>query len=333
MPKFMDKTGEITKAANGQAMKIIKYRSSTDVDIQFEDGTIVQHKTYNNFIKGQVLNPNYNKQVNRMGETKLNRLGKRMTIIAYRGASDIDVQFDSGYIKEHCSYNYFKKGKIEDKSENKHIGVHKMMNCGIGATVIEHISGEIYKIRFDDGLVKDKIDIRNFYKGSVKHPDYNVKTLKSTENARTHIGEHRVTKYGETVEIIDAKSMTKMLVRFLEADKTVWTDYKSFTSDSMNSKKHRITKDTYTLKQYCKDKNIEKYYQKLLGYRKITNILDYDELVESYKNFCNKYNINMDQVFKFRREHPELTDEQVIIHFRPDCYINIFGELIGPIHD
>ena len=44
-------------------MTIIKYRKSEDIDIQFEDETIVKNKTYNNFKKGNIKNPNYKKKV------------------------------------------------------------------------------------------------------------------------------------------------------------------------------------------------------------------------------------------------------------------------------
>ena len=33
-------------------MTIIAYRNSNDIDIQFEDGTIVQHRDYRSFSEG-----------------------------------------------------------------------------------------------------------------------------------------------------------------------------------------------------------------------------------------------------------------------------------------
>lgn len=43
---------------NGQCAKIVKYRNSGDIDILFEDGTLVEHRTLNRFLKGQIENPN-----------------------------------------------------------------------------------------------------------------------------------------------------------------------------------------------------------------------------------------------------------------------------------
>jgi hypothetical protein len=39
-------------------MKIVAYVTSRDVSVQFEDNTIVNHKKYDNIVKGQVKNPN-----------------------------------------------------------------------------------------------------------------------------------------------------------------------------------------------------------------------------------------------------------------------------------
>ena len=44
----------------GQKMKIIAYRTSKDIDVQFEDGTIVKNKSYKNFKLGNIANPNFN---------------------------------------------------------------------------------------------------------------------------------------------------------------------------------------------------------------------------------------------------------------------------------
>lgn len=51
--------GEIKKNKKGTPMKIIKYRSSSDIDIMFldEHNYVKTHASYNNFIKGSVMNP------------------------------------------------------------------------------------------------------------------------------------------------------------------------------------------------------------------------------------------------------------------------------------
>lgn len=48
---------------------------------------------------------------------------------------------------------------------------------------------------------------------------------------------------------------------------------------------------------------------------------------------CNKFGVNYKKAYNYKRRHPELTDEQVIIYYRPDCYINWLGELVDPNSD
>ena len=57
------RVGESNIANNGQTMTIIEYRNSNDIDIQFEDGTIVKNKGYKDFKKRMIKNPNYKKKV------------------------------------------------------------------------------------------------------------------------------------------------------------------------------------------------------------------------------------------------------------------------------
>ena len=57
MSKKIDRTGEIAYSNNGEKMVIIRYDNKNDIDVQFDDGTIVEHKQYNNFLKGKIKNP------------------------------------------------------------------------------------------------------------------------------------------------------------------------------------------------------------------------------------------------------------------------------------
>ena len=53
----IDRTGEVAYSNNGEKMVIIRYGSRTDIDVEFEDGMIVEHKQYGNFKIGNVKNP------------------------------------------------------------------------------------------------------------------------------------------------------------------------------------------------------------------------------------------------------------------------------------
>jgi hypothetical protein len=56
------------------------------------------------------------KKIDRTGEEKIMNCGKKAKIIKYRNATDIDVEFESGYISKHKTYGNFLNGKIVDKS-------------------------------------------------------------------------------------------------------------------------------------------------------------------------------------------------------------------------
>lgn len=43
--------------------KIIAYRKNNDIDIQFEDGTMVRNRTYDNFRKGAIANSKSSKKI------------------------------------------------------------------------------------------------------------------------------------------------------------------------------------------------------------------------------------------------------------------------------
>lgn len=69
--KKQGRKGETRMMNNGMQATIIAYRSSRDVDIRFEDNTVVLNKDYHAFEKGNVRNPNLvNKKENRKNNKK-----------------------------------------------------------------------------------------------------------------------------------------------------------------------------------------------------------------------------------------------------------------------
>ena len=48
---------------------------------------------------------------------------------------------------------------------------------------------------------------------------------------------------------------------------------------------------------------------------------------------CDKVGVDYKKAYSYKRRHPELTDNQVITCYRPECYINIFGALVVPHGD
>jgi hypothetical protein len=89
----IDRTGETRIMNCGMKATIIAYRGATDIDVQFEDGTIVRNKNYHNFVNGGTINPSIAK--NRLGEIQMIKCGMQATIIVYRSTRDIDIQFEN----------------------------------------------------------------------------------------------------------------------------------------------------------------------------------------------------------------------------------------------
>lgn len=61
-----------------------------------------------------------------------------------------------------------------------------------------------------------------------------------------------------------------------------------------------------------------------------------EEIIASIANrtkfieVCKKLGLNIASCSSYKALHTELTDEQIIIHYRPDCWINWLGELVIP---
>lgn len=47
-----------------------------------------------------------------------------------------------------------------------------------------------------------------------------------------------------------------------------------------------------------------------------------------FKRLCEQYNVSYEAAIRYRRNHKELTDNQIIVRYRPDLRLNIFGGII-----
>ena len=109
--------GETRMMSCGMKATIIRYENADDINIYFEDGKVVEHKTYRAFKKGYIAHQNTNVSAEaRLGETRKMSCGMEATIIRYEGATDIDVRFEDGTVVKHGVYGNFKKGEIAHES-------------------------------------------------------------------------------------------------------------------------------------------------------------------------------------------------------------------------
>lgn len=106
----INRTGETKNNNQGLSMKIIRYGGTEDIDVEFEDGTIVYGRAYGNFRKGAIKYPD----IKREGESSINSQGLKMKIIRYGNCEDVDVEFEDGITVKNMTYQNFKKGTIKN---------------------------------------------------------------------------------------------------------------------------------------------------------------------------------------------------------------------------
>ena len=88
--------GECATANCGMKMFIIAFRNDDDIDIVFQDGTIVTNKRYKDFIKGKIANPNIGlglKVYDRIGAVSIKATGEKAIVISYKSNKNIDFMF------------------------------------------------------------------------------------------------------------------------------------------------------------------------------------------------------------------------------------------------
>lgn len=199
--------GEISKASNGMWMTIVAYRSVKDLDVQFEDGTIVYNKSYNRFKDGKIGYPNRvtcNKY--RLGETRLMNCGLNATIIGYTSANDITVKFEDGTVKERVAYSKFKVGQVAPSNYlfSKHIGEVNRANNGLLMKVVAYRGATDIDVQFENNVVRKGVSYSSFKKGEIR----------LTPQNRVVLGECRVSASGLKYRVVENLSRTRCIIEF-----------------------------------------------------------------------------------------------------------------------
>lgn len=230
MPSFKDRTGEKSIANNGMQMTIIAYRSSTDIDIQFDDDIIIYNKTYDNFKKGSIEHPviknKYrNTLSNRIGENSTATNGMKMTIIKYRNSDDIDIKFEDNVIVTHKAYREFKNGNIAhpnininklktDKYKNKYLNKTNTMSNGMTAKIINYRKASDIDVQFEDGIIVTHAQVHSFKSGTIKHPFKNCTSIKLTKRAKQRLNQESISSDGMKAKIIEYNNTHDITIQF-----------------------------------------------------------------------------------------------------------------------
>lgn len=176
--------GMKVKQTNGQIAEIIDYRTQIDIDIRFEDGTVLTGRRYKAFLDGQIRNPNFCDygtvcRTNRIGKTSTSLDGQTMTIIEYKNSKHMTVKFDDGSIAS-AEYTRFKEGKMRSPKwfKNKYEGLESIPQNGIKYKVIEAIDAKNIKIRFETGYERT-VKTSDIAHNKIKHPlPYDIDTIR-----------------------------------------------------------------------------------------------------------------------------------------------------------
>ena len=232
--KHTDRVGETNISSKGQRMKIIRYGMSTDVDIQFEDGTIVKHKDYKMFKRGYITNPNIVE--NHIGEKHISNNGQTMVIIRYSNSKDIDVQFEDGTIVRNKSYTHFSSGKIANPNlsvAKSRIGETKKLNNGHIGKIIAYRRAHDIDILLDDGTIVKNREYSSFKRGTIaKNYRKSSREEKLPEN---RIGETMKSLNGQMLKITRYNNSGDISVQFDDGTVINNTNYAAFYNDKIRN--------------------------------------------------------------------------------------------------
>ena len=224
----MYRVGEINTANNGQNITIIAYRSYKDIDIQFEDGTLVTSKEYKSFKNGEIKNPNYNPYKSRVGETNIAKNGQKMNIISYRSCNDISVQFEDGTLVTNKSYKSFKRGNIKNPNfYNKFLGESNIANNGQKMTIVAYRGCNDIDIQFEDGTIVTNRRYESFKRGGIGNPNYNP--------YESRLGEVGSNNAGQKMTIIAYRSFNDIDIQFEDGTVVINKDYTVFKSGNIRN--------------------------------------------------------------------------------------------------
>lgn len=109
------------------------------------------------------------------GKSKKQLNGLTATIYNYRGDDNIDVIFENNIVVTHTNLKEWENGNLvccckeKNMINNKYVGMTKVMNCGLKATIIYYEKWNNITVRFEDGLIRTNIRTDHFMNGKVGH--------------------------------------------------------------------------------------------------------------------------------------------------------------------
>lgn len=235
----------------GMIAECIADRRVDDIDVRFEDGTVVKNKRRSAFANGNINNPSFNRY-SILNEQRCMNCGMLATVIEDFSSSNITVEFEDGTIVRNRSRGDFRNGEIGNPNLVANCSTQQYL---IYLALLEHFPDTILNYR-PDWLLNNST-------GKCLELDIFVPSLKlgiEYNGARWHSSFTRLKTIKEN--LIDSSDYIDSLVAFVESDGLGY-DCKKATNYylSYDSAYGRIY-DTGALSPLFKD--IEVYVNKLL---------------------------------------------------------------------
>jgi hypothetical protein len=232
-PKWREGQVVLQKSSNLEAT-IINYRHANDMDIMFDDGTVVEHIGYKHFKNGGVRHPNLT-ALSRIGEVSLSNKGQKMEIISWHSTHDtsnsIDVRFEDGTIVRNKTYHSFKNGGIKNPNFCEFIGQSVVCNNGQKLTIVKYKSSKDFDAEFEDGTVVHLKDKGRFNRGEVRNPNVSSRMLLARKRNMGRVGKSKFE--GLTMKVVEYRTAHDITVEFLDEIK-VKTSISNFNSGSVS---------------------------------------------------------------------------------------------------
>ena len=176
MSKFLNRTGDTALSRNGHTMTIVAYRNANDIDIMFDDGYLVTHRSYGDFVRGNIGRKSYIDTI--LGKSIKHPSGLIMTVVAARNSRDIDVQFEDGVIVTHQRYYAFCSGGIKHPTINpkayrtslSRIGFSGCNKQGLKYSIVCWRTVRDIDVQFEDGAIVAHRQYIDFCRGTISYP-------------------------------------------------------------------------------------------------------------------------------------------------------------------
>ena len=254
--------GEVRYNTSGYKMTIVAYRSVTDIDVQFDDGTILRGITYQHFLSGRVLKTP--QSVERIGEVGYNNKHERMVIVAYKSATDIDVQFEDGTIRTGVAYSSFKSGNISKegcsgkvKYTDKRVGEVRRNNDGLLMRIKAYRSSRDVDVEFENGNIRYSVTYHSFKSGTLKD-------INKLDSFKSRVGKIGYNTEGLKMIIKDYRSASDIDVEFEDGEVIRGVRYQSFLKGYVPKSKSKVGECSVNrkgqrmwIKAYRGNKNID----------------------------------------------------------------------------